>query len=245
MDVSRIRALRGPNLWSRHTAIQAIVTCTGNELAIARLPGFETRLRARFPELGELIPTDHLDSDPQERAFARVATPMAKFFNCSRAPSIAYEALQCHGGNGFIEENPMARLYREAPLNSVWEGTANMMCMDVRRALQRDAGCVDALFAELAPLAGQHAQFDALVAQTHRLVHDGLEDEYLARPMTEAIARVLQGAELLRHSPAEVGDAFLATRSGAIGSASTCSYTWRRKRSTQRMATPASRTSCR
>ncbi len=162
--------------------------------------------------------TDGMQTSEHERLLARVATPAAKFFNCSRAPSIAYEALQCHGGNGFIEENPMARLYREAPLNSVWEGTANMMCMDVRRALQRDAGCVDALFAELVPLAGQHARFDALVAQTHRLVRDGLEDEYLARPMTEAIARVLQGAELLRHSPAEVGDAFLATRSGAIGS---------------------------
>jgi putative acyl-CoA dehydrogenase len=94
--------------------------------------------------------TDGMQTSEHERLLARVATPAAKFFNCSRAPSIAYEALQCHGGNGFIEENPMARLYREAPLNSVWEGTANM-CMDVRRALQRDAGCVDALFAELAP----------------------------------------------------------------------------------------------
>ena len=75
-----------------------------------------------------------------ERLLARVATPAAKYFNCSRAPSIAYEALQCHGGNGFIEENPMARVYREAPLNSVWEGTANMMCMDVRRAMARMRG---------------------------------------------------------------------------------------------------------
>ena len=79
--------------------------------------------------------TDQLADVEHEKLLARVATPAAKFFNCSRAPSIAYEALQCHGGNGFIEANPMARLYREAPLNSIWEGTANMMCMDVRRAM--------------------------------------------------------------------------------------------------------------
>jgi putative acyl-CoA dehydrogenase len=85
--------------------------------------------------------TDHIGKDKQQTAFARVATPMAKFFNCSRAPAVAYEALQCHGGNGFIEENPMAPLYREAPLNSVWEGTANMMCMDVRRAMSKDPNC--------------------------------------------------------------------------------------------------------
>jgi len=70
--------------------------------------------------------SDHIEGSAQEKAFARVATPMAKLFNCSRAPAVAYEALQCHGGNGFIEENPMARIYREAPLNSVWEGSANM-----------------------------------------------------------------------------------------------------------------------
>ena len=79
--------------------------------------------------------TDLLEASEHERLLVRMATPAAKFFNCSRAPSIATKALQCHGGNGFIEANPMARLYREAPLNSVWEGTANMMCMDVRRAM--------------------------------------------------------------------------------------------------------------
>lgn len=162
--------------------------------------------------------TDRLADDEHERLLARVATPAAKFFNCSRAPSIAYEALQCHGGNGFIEENPMARLYREAPLNSVWEGTANMMCMDVRRAMIKDPGTVEALFDEVRPLAGQDARFDTLVRHTDTLVREAVRDEFLARPMTEAVARVLQGAELLRHSPREVVDVFLATRApGAAG----------------------------
>ena len=164
--------------------------------------------------------TDLMASSEHEKRLARIATPAAKFFNCSRAPSIAYESLQCHGGNGFIEENPMARLYREAPLNSVWEGTANMMCMDVRRAMTKDPRTIEALFDELQPLANQDARFDAQVRHTKRLVHEAVKDEFLARPMTEAVARVLQGAELIRHSSREVADVFLGTRSpgGSWGS---------------------------
>jgi putative acyl-CoA dehydrogenase len=165
------------------------------------------------------LATDLMGESEHERLLARVATPAAKYFNCSRAPSIAYEALQCHGGNGFIEENPIARVYRESPLNSVWEGTANMMCMDVRRAMIKDSRSIDALFDELKPLAGQDSRFDALVQHTERLVHEAVHDEFVARPMTEAVARVLQGAELLRHSTTEIADVFLSSRSpGASGS---------------------------
>ena len=166
--------------------------------------------------------TDQMKESEHERLLARVATPAAKLFNCSRAPSIAYEALQCHGGNGFIEENPMARLYREAPLNSVWEGSANMMCMDVRRAMAKDPRTVQALFDETRSLLGQDDRFDALVCHTEKLVRDAIEDEFVARPMTESVARLLQGAELLRHSTQDVVDIFLATRapngSGTWGS---------------------------
>jgi putative acyl-CoA dehydrogenase len=156
--------------------------------------------------------TDLMESNEHERLLARVATPAAKYFNCSRAADIANEALQCHGGNGFIEENPMARVYREAPLNSVWEGTANMMCMDVRRAMLKDPRTVDALFDELRPLKGQDGRFADLWAATERLVSEALKDEFFARPMTEAVARALQAAELMRHSSEEVVDAFLNTR---------------------------------
>lgn len=156
--------------------------------------------------------TDLMEQSEQERLLARVATPAAKYFNCSRAPSIANEALQCHGGNGFIEENPMARLYREAPLNSVWEGTANMMCMDVRRAMTRDPRTIDAIVQELAPLAGQDPRLDGLVRHTEHLMRAAIDDEFLARPMTEALARAIQAAELARHSTKEVLDIFLDTR---------------------------------
>ena len=156
--------------------------------------------------------TDHLGTDPQEKLFARVATPMAKYFNCSHAPAIAYEALQCHGGNGFIEEHAMARIYREAPLNSVWEGTANMMCMDVLRAGRKDRATIDAFITEVSGGKGADRRFDAFVSQTDRLLHDACDNEFLARPAVEAMARALQGAELLKHSTHDVADAFIATR---------------------------------
>lgn len=156
--------------------------------------------------------TDHIDRDAEQTAFARVATPVAKFFNCSRAPAIANEALQCHGGNGFIEENPMARIYREAPLNSVWEGTANMMCMDVRRAMLKDPNCRAALLADFRELRGESRRFDSFVDGLDVLLDKTMQDEFLARPASEALARAIQGAELLRHSTGDVIDAFIATR---------------------------------
>ena len=163
--------------------------------------------------------TDLMDVSEQERLLARIATPAAKFFNCSRAPSIANEALQCHGANGSTEENPMARLSREAPLNRVWEGTANTTCMDVRRAMIKDARTITVLFDEVKPLAGQDERFDAMIQHTERMVKEAVADEFFARPMTEAVARVLQGAELLRYSTQEVVDAFLSTRSPNVSGA--------------------------
>ena len=158
--------------------------------------------------------TDHLADSETERLLARLATPAAKYFNCSRAPAVVNEALQCHGGNGFIEEHPMARLYREAPLNSVWEGTANMMCMDVRRAMIKDPRCIDALMAEFEPLRGTHDRFDSMLAHTETLIAHGIRDEFVARAMTEVLARTLQASELMRHSTQDVVDLFLATRAG-------------------------------
>ena len=160
--------------------------------------------------------TDHIDADLQQKAFARVVTPIAKYFNCSRVPAVAYEALQCHGGNGFVEDGPMARLFRDAPLNSVWEGTANMMCMDVRRAILKNSACRDALLAELKDVRGLDNRFDAYLDAMEPLIDQMLDNEFLARPVTEVMARSLQGAELLRHSTPEVIDVFMQTRLGGL-----------------------------
>ena len=163
--------------------------------------------------------TDHLETSAEQRAFARIATPVAKYFNCSRAPAIAFEALQCHGGNGFVEENPIARLYREAPLNSVWEGTANMMCMDVRRSMLKDRTTLDAVTAELATVHGADARFDRFVAHTRHVAERACDDEFLARAATEMLARALQGVELIQHSTPAVAEAFIATRLGGTDGA--------------------------
>jgi putative acyl-CoA dehydrogenase len=160
--------------------------------------------------------TDYIESNQHEKALARVTTPLAKYFNCSRVVAVANEALQCHGGNGFVEDGPMARLYREAPLNSVWEGTANMMCMDVRRAIMKNNECRDALMAEWAEVKGLDARFDAQVNATSQLLDQMLENEFLARPATEAIARLIQGVELLKFSTPEVIDIFMKTRIGNV-----------------------------
>ena len=195
--------------------------------------------------------TDHLETSPQQRAFARIATPVAKYFNCSRAPAIAYErpqaddiprpppegvketwggpafpceALQCHGGNGFIEENPMARVYREAPLNSVWEGTANMMCMDVRRAMRKNRATLDAVLADCTQLKGADTGFDRFVARTQQLAELACDDEFVARAATEALARAVQGAELIRYSTPELAEAFVATRLAPVHGASAAMF---------------------
>ena len=118
----------------------------------------------------------------------------------------------------------MARLYREAPLNSVWEGTSNMMCMDVRRAMIKDRRTRDAFIAEISKAKGSDRRFDAFLDHTARLMDAACEDEYLARPATEAMARALQGAELIRHSTQDTSDAFISSRLSALTGSWGCMF---------------------
>jgi putative acyl-CoA dehydrogenase len=158
--------------------------------------------------------TDHLHDDEQERLFARVATPVMKFWNCQRAPAFVYECVQVHGGNGFILENPVARLYREAPLNSIWEGTSNMMCIDVMRALSREAGARDAFMAELQRQRGKDARMDRAIDDLARRLDRDQDDEAQARGIVTRMAWLLQAAQMLEHSPNAVADLFIRTRLG-------------------------------
>ena len=161
--------------------------------------------------------TDHLHDNEQERLFARVATPVMKFWNCQRAPAFVAECVQVHGGNGFIMENPVARLYREAPLNSIWEGTSNMMCLDVLRALQREAGCRDAFIAELQRQRGRHAQMDRATDDLALRLDRTADQEGQARGLVTRMACLLQAAQMLEHSPAAVADLYIRTRLGSDG----------------------------
>ena len=155
------------------------------------------------------------DASGHEALIARVLTPIAKFWICKRGAAFGQEAMECLGGNGYVEEQGegvMARIYREMPLNSIWEGAGNIMALDLRRAL-RTGPVADALAHELAPAQGSHPAFDRAVAR----VLDGLDgatDEAQARRLARDTALVLQAALLRQHAPADVADAFCAGRLG-------------------------------
>ena len=117
----------------------------------------------------------------------------------------------------WVEFHPSWHDYREAPLNSIWEGSAKMMCMDVRRAMLKAPDCRAALFADFREVRSESRQFDSFVDGLDVLLDKTMEDEFLARPASEALARTIQGAELLRHSTGEVIDGFMATRLVGLG----------------------------
>jgi putative acyl-CoA dehydrogenase len=160
--------------------------------------------------------------DAYEAALLRVALPAAKYWVCKRFPAHAAEALECLGGNGYVEESGLPRLYREAPLNSIWEGSGNVTSLDVLRALARTAGAADALEAELGAAAGADARLDAAAAGLRQLMTDlaamtSLEAQHEARRLAGQIAVTLAAALLVRHAPAPVADAFCASRLGPGG----------------------------
>ncbi|MEM7439111.1 MAG: acyl-CoA dehydrogenase family protein [Pseudomonadota bacterium] len=150
--------------------------------------------------------------DPAAAAFARIGTAVAKYWNCKRCPSLVVEALECHGGPGYVEESIMPRLYREAPLNSIWEGSGNIMGLDVLRAMGREPEAIPAVLAELDPAYGNHPNLDQAIDHLRDELGDPDGLEMRMRSVTELIALCLQGALLTRHGSAEVADAFCATR---------------------------------
>ena len=155
---------------------------------------------------------DREQTSESERLLARIGGPIAKYWNCKRAPAIVVEAVECHGGNGFIEDHLMARLYREAPLNGIWEGTGNVICLDVLRSMTREPDCIPALFAELRTAAGADRIFDACVTSLENELSDLRKHEGQARRLVERLALLISASLLLRHAPHEVADAFIATR---------------------------------
>ena len=158
--------------------------------------------------------TDNMESDQRERLLARVATPVVKYWNCQRAATFVYEALQVHGGNGFIMENPIARLYREAPLNSIWEGTSNMMCLDVLRALGRESGACEVFMDEVSASGAANAAHANFLASLRDDLGAGPVDEGNARAVVARMALALQASEMLRHSPGAVAQRFIESRLG-------------------------------
>ena len=152
------------------------------------------------------------DADPALRAAARIVTPAAKYWVCKRAIAAAAEAMEALGGNGYIEECPLPRLYREAPVNSIWEGSGNIVCLDVERAIRREPDAVDALRALLDGARGANVHYDRRVAAVQAMLGAPQDDGGGARRIAQAVAVTVQGAELIRHAPHEVADAFCRVR---------------------------------
>jgi putative acyl-CoA dehydrogenase len=161
---------------------------------------------------------DRARDDPREAAFARVATAIGKYWVCKRTPGFVNEAQECLGGAGYIEESILPRLYRQAPLNSIWEGSGNIQCLDTLRALQREPAVLTALRQECDTARGLHPDFDAMHSATmreleHALVADADTAQAMARSLVERLALLLQAAVLLRGS-SPLADPFCRSRLG-------------------------------
>jgi putative acyl-CoA dehydrogenase len=155
--------------------------------------------------------------DEGDHAFRRLATAVAKYWVCKQTPPLVAEALECLGGNGYVEESGLPRVFRESPLNSIWEGSGNVNCLDVLRAAAREEDAVPALLAEIRLAAGGDGHLDAATARLERELADTEELELRARRLVELAALCLQGSLLVRHAPAAVADAFCAARLAAEG----------------------------
>ncbi|HEY9558399.1 MAG TPA: acyl-CoA dehydrogenase family protein, partial [Acidimicrobiales bacterium] len=157
---------------------------------------------------------DAAPDDEHEAALKRLLTPVIKYWTCKRAPSHAAEALECLGGAGFIEESAMPRIYRQSPVNGVWEGSGNVMCLDVLRAMVRAPEAVDAYWAEVGVSAGADRRLDDAVDALRKDLSDLDDIEARARRVVEQMALVLQGSLVVRTAPPAVADAFCASRLG-------------------------------
>ena len=155
--------------------------------------------------------------DEEERAFTRLATAIGKYWVCKRQPPFVAEALECLGGNGYVEDSGMPRLYREAPLNGIWEGSGNVNALDVLRALGRSPEAFAAYSAEIDMVAGADSRLDEAWKRLKAELADTHEWEYRARRLVERFGLVLQGALLVRHAPDEVASAFCGSRLGGEG----------------------------
>jgi putative acyl-CoA dehydrogenase len=147
-----------------------------------------------------------------ERLFRRLVTAVTKYWICKRAPVLICEAMECIGGNGFTEEVIFPRLYREAPLNSMWEGSGNVICLDVQRALRSAPDTASSLMDELRLASGADARLDAAVRSLETQLRDDSNEPGVGRRLAERIAVVLQGSLLVRHAPSFMADAFIASR---------------------------------
>jgi putative acyl-CoA dehydrogenase len=156
-------------------------------------------------------------ADDGDEHLRRLAVPVVKYWVCKRAPSHAAEAMECLGGTGYVEETVMPRLFRQSPVNGIWEGSGNVICLDVLRSMARDPLSVEAYFAVVDAAAGADARLDHAAGRLRKELADLDAVESRARRIVEQMALVLQGALLVQTGPVAVADAFCASRLGDDG----------------------------
>jgi putative acyl-CoA dehydrogenase len=155
---------------------------------------------------------DEQMEDPLAAHLVRIATPVAKYWITKRAPGMVYECMECLGGMGYVEETPLPRLYREAPVCSIWEGSGNVISLDMLRAMERDPECTPALLAEIEKARGGDKRLDAFIDEVKQEFTDLNALQMRARRIIERLAIAMQGALLVQHAPDFVADAFCASR---------------------------------
>lgn len=151
-------------------------------------------------------------SDEREQLLMRLATPVGKYWICKRTPQHAYEAMECIGGSGVMEDGPMPRLFRESPVNAIWEGSGNVQALDMLRAVQKSPASLGVFLDEVAQARGADRHFDAFLQRLQKDLSSFDEVEYRARDLVDRMALVLQASLLLRHAPSVVAEAYCASR---------------------------------
>jgi putative acyl-CoA dehydrogenase len=160
---------------------------------------------------------DNARADPAAEPMVRLATAITKFWVCKRAPAVVAEAMECLGGGGYVEEGPMPRLYREAPVNGIWEGSGNVLCLDILRTIARTPDALAAYVDEIKAAAGADRRLDTYVGALEKSLQPGALDEAEARSIVERLALAWQAALLVQSAPPAVADAFCASRLAGTG----------------------------
>jgi len=222
VSMTRYDCMIGSSAGMRQALIQAIHHCSQRRAFGARLtdqPLMQNLLADLALEseaamtmtlrLSRAMDNQH---DQHERLLARILTPVGKYWICKRTPQHAYEAMECIGGSGVMEDCIMPRLFRESPVNAIWEGSGNIQCLDVLRVAQRDPESLQAMFGELNLAAGGNRHLDQAIKQLQQELRDTTAIEYRARTLVDQMALALQASLLVRHAPAAVADAFCGSR---------------------------------
>ena len=224
--LTRLDCVTGSAAGMRQALVQAIHH-TRQRRAFGRLLGEQPLMRNVLADLALeseaaialalriAAAVDAAPRDPREAAFARITTALGKYWVCKRTPGFVNEAQECLGGIGYVEENILPRLYRQAPLNSIWEGSGNVQCLDVLRATQREPHSRDALFEELLASRGADADYDRQLRELVAAFDDRESLELRSRHLAERLALLLQAATLFQSGNVAIAETFCRARLGA------------------------------